>query len=661
MADSNFPERQLPAKLGEPLILATSVPGKPDDPSSVKNSLLLRELGFTIFQTDTDHTSTNEIAPDEWDWADYDQALDMVRRVGGQWLLFPHFAFPPAWFGASSDFARLACLEHHQPIEAWSIWAPGVDAYYERGYKALAEHFGADTDAIRAFFLGIHGDYGEAVFPGGCRIWCDWQRRDWLQRFGNEHNHLGYWCDDPYARASYQAYLKKKYGTLSMVNLVAQSHWKTWKEIDYPADSALSRRAWLDFIQWYYDSMTDFASRVMAIARRHFPNQIMMLGLGAPDENLRWGQDNTRLPRAAAVFKVHARSTHGGFLPFPRNYTRVKRIATACKFYNTSFWTEPPSGIEHEREIARIFESVSCGSTGFWDWATNPLASPDVFRRYGQLLTYEKPVVDVAVFFPQTQHRLAAGAGGPSYPQRFEEGATAIRDVMDWDVLDEQLIGDGALAGYRVLVLFEGSVMESAALEQIQAWVEQGGLIVSLDFGPIESVEGSHTEFNELFGFTNQSRKLEPTVDAADMACEVLNPGFNHLAADTDLRVDGAYFGLNPDASVLAVTPEGAMAAWAMPHGKGYAVYFAGSWENRRHYYELLRDLVYHASALSPALKDAPLINDEWDGVYTTILEGNQILFYNQMKTRATRVCYGQCVTLEPMSLQKVRFQEPIH
>jgi hypothetical protein len=643
---------RLPEKIGEPMLLSTTIATNEADWT------LLRDLGFTLFQTDSEHLSTNEVAPGKWDWTTYDAMLDAVRRNGGNWLFFPHFAYPPPWYCSSPDFVRIACLEHHQTVDQWSIWAPGVDAFYERGYRALAEHYGTSSEGIYAFFLGIHGDYGEACFLCACRTNEPSQRPDWLRRFGNDHNHYGYWCDDPYARASFRGYLKQKYSNLEMVNLVYHTHWSAWEAVEFPTTSVNNRHAWLDFIQWYYDSLTDFAERVAGIARRYFPRTLMMVGLGGGDENPQLGQDNTRLPQVCARHNIHVRSTHGGFLPFPRNYARVKRIATASKFYGAPFWTEPPSLISYEGEIARFFEAISCGEVGYWDHIPNPLRAPEAFQRFGSLLTYEKPLVDVALFFPQTQHRLDSGAGGPGFPLHFEEGAAAVRDVMDWDVVDEQLIQDGALASYRMLILFDGKVIEEPALEQILAWVEAGGLLVALDFGPIETVSGEHGYYNRLFGMTGSTRKVTPSIDAAAMPCKVRLPGFKHLAAIKDFRLNGAYLGLLPQVQVVASTSDNAAAIWAMPHGKGFATYFAGNWEERSLYYELLRDVVYNASELDPALTDALPINDEWDGVYTTLLEGNQVLFYNQTITRVTKKCLNQVITLEPTSLVKLKLDQ---
>ena len=71
------------------------------------------ELGFTFFQTDSDHLSTNETAPGVWDWAAFDAKLKQVKDAGAHWIFFPHFAFPPAWYRTAHQYDRMTCLEHN--------------------------------------------------------------------------------------------------------------------------------------------------------------------------------------------------------------------------------------------------------------------------------------------------------------------------------------------------------------------------------------------------------------------------------------------------------------------------------------------------------------------------------------------------------------------
>ena len=195
-----------------------------------------------------------------------------------------------------------------------------------------------------------------------------------------------------------------------------------------------SRRYWLDFVQWYYDSMTRFTGEVCRIARKHFPNALLELPVGGGSEDLMYGQDTTAIPKIAKRYNVHIRSTHGGFQPFAQNYAgMLKKIATPCKFYDVPHWLEPPGAISPDGEVSRIMEAISCGNYGFWDWGANPMTAADKFREYTNYFTREHPVVDVALFFPTTDHRLHPQT---TFPQKLQTIGSELRDVMDFDMVE---------------------------------------------------------------------------------------------------------------------------------------------------------------------------------------------------------------------------------
>ena len=72
---------------------------------------LLSQCGFTLFQTDSDHLSTEEVRPNVWDFARPEAARQTVQRLGLDWCYFPHEAFPPPWYRQATPFTRLQCLE----------------------------------------------------------------------------------------------------------------------------------------------------------------------------------------------------------------------------------------------------------------------------------------------------------------------------------------------------------------------------------------------------------------------------------------------------------------------------------------------------------------------------------------------------------------------
>lgn len=504
-----------PRHIGDRMILSASVAGSSD-------MQILSGAGFTLFQTDSDHLSTDETGPGQWSWREPDAARRLVQSLGLSWSYFPHMAFPPAWYRQQVKFTRIQCREHGQTVEAFSPWDPTWTDFVAGGYQALAREFGAKKDdpkkpalptaaapraasrnPISALYVGIHGDYGEAGLLSGARVSVPGQKEDWVRRFGNAHDHIGWWCDDALARADFRNTMMKKYGSLEKLNAAWKREYKAPEEIAFPdAVRPEARREWIDYVDWYRGSVGKAVELNLGAARAEFPNTLLMLPVGFGDEDLRGGNDNSLLPKLAARFKADVRSTHSAFKPFADNAaTMFGRLGSACRFYGTPFWTEPPSGLTEDQEAARIFESVSQGAKGFFDWSSNAVANRTVFYRYGKYLRVEKPVVDVAMFYPATAMKLHPEQG---YAPLFAYACANLRDSMNFDIVDDRMVLDGCMANYRVLVLWEGAIMEQSTLDKLKAWVNDGGVLVAYDFGKIQSVTGDLGWFTDLFGYVRE-------------------------------------------------------------------------------------------------------------------------------------------------------------
>ena len=82
-----------------------------------------------------------------------------------------------------------------------------------------------------------------------------------------------------------------------------------------------------------------------------------------------------------------------------------------------------------------------------------------------------KPVIDIGVFYPE--HRQQAGRNwhqtmnGPFFNQVYP-----FRAIADHDFVSEQMILDGALDRYKVLIFLWGDTTEKAVLDRIAQWVE---------------------------------------------------------------------------------------------------------------------------------------------------------------------------------------------
>src|SRR5579884_3901355 len=453
-----------PRHVGDRMILSASA----SSPSDMK---ILSEAGFTLFQTDSDHLSTEETAPGHWDWSGPDAARKAVQSLGLDWCYFPHEAFPPPWYAKSVPFVRIQCLEHQQPVRAFSPWDPSWPGFIDSGYEALSKEFAVkkgEERKLSAIYVGVHGDYGEAGLLMGARISVPGQREDWLRRFGNLHDHLGWWCSDPLARADFKKAMLAKYGSLDRLNAAWKRDFKSPDEITYPEKSRMdARQEWLDFVTWY-DAAVGHAIEA---------------NLGA---------------------QVHAavRSTHGGFKPFADNAaTMLGRLGSASRFYGAPFWTEPPGGLSADQEVGRIFEAVSQGATGYFDWAGNAVATRDVYYRYGKYLRVEKPVVDVAMFYPAMAQKLKPEQG---FEPLFAQACAYLRDAANFDIVDDRMVQDGCLENYRILVLWQGMMADQTTLDRIKEWVNDGGVLIAYDFGKIQNFDGDASWFNDMFGYVQE-------------------------------------------------------------------------------------------------------------------------------------------------------------
>jgi hypothetical protein len=558
--------------VGDRMLLCSSM-ASPSDLQVVANA------GFTLFQTDSDHLSTEQTGPDRWNFTEQLAALNLAHSNGLDWCYFPHFAFPPPWYRQSVPFTRIQCLEHKLPVEAFSPWDPTWPKFIDNGYVALAQAFlppppklvpeppaekhpiipapearpsGASAGGspaagvalsaeegsarlasappgpersepagapelakppapkVSALYVGIHGDYGEAGLLMGARTAAGGQREDWQRRFGNLHDHLGWWCHDPLARADFRAAMLRKYENLAGVNTAWKRQFKSPEEIVYPeAPRAENSREWLDFADWYYGSVGAAITTILTTARAHFPDTLLMLPAGFGDENPRGGNDNSLIPKLAAAQKVDVRSTHAAFKPFAENTsTMLGRLGSASRFYGAPFWTEPPGGITADEEVSRIFEAVSQGAKGIFDWSENVIANREIYYRYGKLLRLEKPVVDVAMYYPSTAMRLRPDVG---FAPTFAQACANMRQEMNFDIVDDRMIQDGCLSGYRVLVMWEGNIVEQSTLDKIRSWVNDGGVLTAYDFGKIRNVEGDLGWFDEMFGYVREMQPAKVT------------------------------------------------------------------------------------------------------------------------------------------------------
>lgn len=629
------------AKPGPPMLQGSSVGDR-------RQARILVSLGFNLLQTDSDHLTVNETDPGKWDWAAADAGLEMARAAGAAWQYFPHFHWAPDWLAKTDRFVPSVGLHTGRKLRCMSLWSPYLPEWFDHCYSAMAAHYGGGADKVAAIYLGIHGDFGEALFPMG-------YHPGERERFGEEGTGCGdYWCGDPHARAAFREWARSKYRTLGALNDAWGTAATAWDDVAYPPLPAVpaeqmsvsARRHWLDFLAWYHDSMTDFTAMVARTARKHFPHSLLMLPVGNGDESLVGGCDLSALVKICRETGTNMRSTHGGFQPVPNNLsTMLRRLASAAHFYGVPFWSEPPGGITPNGEVGRIFESLCCRATGFWDWGGNPVGTAKVFRKYKAFLTREETVCDVALLFPNTDQRLRPSIG---YPPLLSALGPALRSATDFDIFDERMIEDGALTTVRVLVSTDGIFFAPEALARIEAWVRAGGVMVR-GAVPMMTVEGDTSVWQRLSG-------LAATAATAPGEAQVLDERFlAYTARAAAGRSIAGCDGLAPGARTLA-TAGGRPAVWARQVGKGWVVVCAGGPQDAETFRAVVRDAVYHLPALDRTKKAARELAPDaaWGSLYTVLLKSGEVIAYSQGEAPVSAAIAGRKVEVAPHSLVSV-------
>jgi hypothetical protein len=417
------------------------------------------------------------------DWGPLDANLRMIAEQGSEVLLVSGFYWMPPWMEEDENIVALRCLRHNRAAPILSLWSSFTLEWIDRCVGALAKHLERSPAKIAALGAMICGDFGEAIFPAGMVNVLPGD----TPKIGDRevHSHADFWCNDSAARASYADFLRAE----SDAELPDASDPDLFPA---PATEGEAGAKWLGFLDWYHDSMTRFTGNVLSIYRKHFPDPDLVIWLGGGVEPHPHGQDNSALPKVVKRVRGTIRGTASGSQllhrrledpsqtlawAFQRNHPIVRRIATACKFYGAPYWLEPPypPGMNEEGIVARVFEAAGCGAEAFFEWTRTLERHGFVYEQAAQFLVTARPRIDVAVYFPQSTHRLRPDS---TLPPRYWEGAAHLRAVTDLDVLDDRLIRDGALAAYAMLVLVEADCIPPDVWERMSGWTREGGVLV---------------------------------------------------------------------------------------------------------------------------------------------------------------------------------------
>ena len=452
--------------LGNPKLLAEVLAG-------LRNELpLVRALGFNGVESYV-RWGAVERRRGVYDWRYYDGLLEEIEKHGLQWfpmLLAGSGYALPEWLYNSTNNVGFRCLEHGLVHDTQSIFYPFQREYAQHFIAEFGKHYG-QRKSLLGIRLGPSGDYGEAQYPA----------KGPGYGFREGHTHIGYWAADAYAQADFRKYLEHKYGQIGRLNAAWDSSYPAFQNVQtFLPPTAVSARKRLDFDDWYMGAMSAWCEQWALWARQALPHAVIHQSSGGWGP-VQIGTDYTQQARSMAKIGGGMRLTNEGD-DFPDNFTITRMAVSAARFYGIALGFEPGGFGSKRGVMARLFNAITTDAVHLFYYLGNLTGNDqalEAWLKYSPLLDQRaRPLIDVAAFYPDTAIKLDDELLRYRWASTYFTVGRSMREQFDFDYASEQMVLDGALDRYKVLVFLWGAVTEKPVLEKIDRWVRDGGILV---------------------------------------------------------------------------------------------------------------------------------------------------------------------------------------
>ena len=455
------------------------------DPEVIK---AMRECGVSVIET---RLVWSELEREKGvlDYSRLERDMALIEKNGFKVGVFNWFQHPPKW----SDLTRARCLAHGVDSTIISLWDPRYLAEYDRLLKDLAQKYGS---RISFLYVGVHGDYGEVMYPAGCKHY----------KFSPPHGHSGLWCGDSLARADFQNRMRAKYKTVEALNAAWKTNFNSFDDDLMPKlpleANNINMRA--DFALWYSKSLIDFTDKICAIARRHFPDTKMALPVGCLYESRSGeGMNKSQTAKLAAKYNMTARWTGVAHTKeFARTNVSTKRLSAAARFYGAKFGVEAAAGIAGTKVPAAIYESLANGSSMFHNDPASILKELPQYLACDKYLKCLPRRCDKGVYYPY----LAEITRSIDIRDFYAEFAK-VRGHCDYELTDDFMIGDGFLKTVKELILVKNCPIPQKTADILAKWQSEGGSVYHIKNYPPVILEtgapaplGTPVESFDFFG-----------------------------------------------------------------------------------------------------------------------------------------------------------------
>ena len=439
----------------------------------------MRSLGFNGIESYV-RWDMVEAEQGKFDWSYYDAVINKGAEYGMKWfpLVIGGSAYAlPEWYRERTEgFVGFKCLEHGEENNCPSIFSEQQTPYVSAYLHEFGRHYNSWGDKVFGCRLGPSGNYGESQYPAS---------GNWGYKHRPEHMHIGWWAGDDMAQVKFRAAMEKKYGTVEALNKAWGDGFASFEEVrTFLPVMTDSRRKRKDFVDWYTDEMTDWCNRWAVWMREELKDLDIYQSSGG------WGY-----AECGTDFSAQAKGMKpvGGGIratnedeSYELNFAITRMLASAARFYGVKFGSEP-AGFGTVRSVMNRLYNILCNNGSHLFYYHPNITGSELgssrWLKYSPLLDRRsEPLTEVAVLYPDTQGRIGDAAIRYLEGSSFFSQVFPLRRKLDYDFCSEEMIRDGALERYKVLVILgrnhEGDVIEAEALDRIDAWVRGGGRVI---------------------------------------------------------------------------------------------------------------------------------------------------------------------------------------
>ena len=495
-----------------------------DTAASLKNSFesmreicpLIRTLGFNGVEC---YVKWNFIEYEQgiFDYSYYDTIIDFAAQYGLKWfpLLIGGSGYAlPEWYHDSEGFTGFTCLEHGESNDIPTIFNEHQTDPVSNYLYNFGKHYNRNENVL-GVRLGPSGNYGESQYPA---------TGNWGYKGTWQHMHIGWWAGDKGASPKFRQFLKKRYDNdITKLNALWKEEYNSFDELEtfLPSSAFVSRKR-KDFTDWYVYEMSNWCERWAIWTREYLKTCDIYQSAGG------WGfaeagTDFTEQTRSMIKVDGGIRATNEDE-SYVLNFCITRMLSSAARFYGVPFGTEPAGFSTARGVIGRMYNIIVNNGAHFFTYHSNFLNNDQgigKWLKYAPLLDRRaNPVIEVATFYPDTMTKLEDATIRNLDGSAWFSQAVSLRSHLDYDYCSEQMILDGALERYKVLVFLsrfqDGELIENQPLEKIDQWVRSGGTAIycCVHNHGICTVEGDYTIFNRwMIGDTGSGQVIILDVD----------------------------------------------------------------------------------------------------------------------------------------------------